>query len=220
MKALILGCSHAAGAEICKDPVVVDRSTEFERQHSFPALVAQQLGYVPMNCAISGGSNDAMFRIFIEQLPQLTTSDIVIACWTGISRTEVRHAVDSRWLQLIAGTEYHSTCNSLLVEYSNYTKNWTKFGYSDQSAYLNKLKNIQALNVLAQQRSIRVINIDSFWPTNYTDNIPWAHNNTFWDWAVSNNHYRTEYGHFFLATHQAYADFVVNCLTTNTNTVQ
>ena len=69
MKALILGCSHAAGAEMYQDTsITIDNPRSFGWLNSYPVSVARQLGYEPMNYAISGGSNDAMFRIFIEQL--------------------------------------------------------------------------------------------------------------------------------------------------------
>ena len=77
-QALILGCSHAAGTEM-------HNGTEC----SYPVKIAKQLGYAPKNYAISGGSNDAMFRIYQEQCSGLDSSDIVIACWSGYNRTEI-----------------------------------------------------------------------------------------------------------------------------------
>lgn len=215
MKALILGCSHAAGSEMAQEPnIKIDNPALFENQNSFPALIAQQLGYTAINCAVAGGSNDAMFGIFCQHLPELASGDIVIACWTGISRIEIRNEVDDEWLPIIAG----QPCRTSLVELQQYVHQWTKFGYCDQSAILNKIKNITALNSMANSRAIRVINIDSFWPVEPVD-ISWASPENFWDWAIANHFDRTPNGHFFLPAHQAFADTIVGQLAANFNTV-
>jgi len=86
-KALILGCSHSVGAEMRDEPGLrFDNSIhalDYELAHCYPAQIAQALGYMPINRGISGGSNDAMFRLFLEET--LTPNDIVIACWTGVN---------------------------------------------------------------------------------------------------------------------------------------
>jgi len=70
-KALILGCSHAVGAEMSQEPnLVFDtfvQAHDYELTHCYPAQIAQALGYLPVNRGISGGSNDAMFRLFTEE---------------------------------------------------------------------------------------------------------------------------------------------------------
>jgi len=66
-KALILGCSHAAGSEMNTEPDVdlLNYGKDYYGYFmSYPAQLAQLLGYHPVNHAIPGGSNDAMFRIF------------------------------------------------------------------------------------------------------------------------------------------------------------
>ena len=235
MRALILGCSHAAGSEMEKAPdAPTNDYTVFGWTHSFPVLIAQQLGYVPENWAIPGGSNDAMFRIFTEQLPTLTAQDCVIACWTGPSRTEIWHDLDQRWLGLAPGTQsFNPIANSpharsgqpvggdisLPQEYSNYHTQWTRFHCNHVSDTLNKIKNIQALNALAQVHGVRVINIDSFSPVGNVNNIQWIVPLSFFDWATVNRYARTDWGHFFLPAHQAYANLVVSHLTTNSNAV-
>lgn len=228
MKALILGCSHAAGAEMHKDASVGGVNPDsFGWLNSYPVLISQQLGYQPLNYAISGGSNDAMFRIFTEQLSCLTADDIIIACWTGIDRTEIWHDLDQQWLPLCVGKHnfypYKSSTYALSGlntggkissenEYQHYHEQWNKFHVNHRSGKLNKLKNIIALNVLAQQHSIRVININSFNPIEHTDNLVWAFDESFCVWADQHQYYRTEWGHYFLSTHQAFADAVIDNL--------
>jgi hypothetical protein len=225
MKALILGCSHAAGDEMFKDPdLTIECPINFGWQNSYPVLIARQLGYQPLNYAIPGGSNDAMFRIFNEQLDQLTQDDVVIACWTGIDRTEIWHELDRRWLPLSQGqhvfhplveSEYAlSGLNSggqisLDTEYQAYREQWSRYQINLTSSKLNKLKNILALNSLAQRRSIPVININSFYPIECPDYVIWAVDEPFCDWADRNHCTRTDWGHYFLDTHQKFADLVV-----------
>lgn len=235
MRAVILGCSHAAGSEMDKalDIDSQDR-VNYGYTHSFPVLIAQELGYKPENWAIAGGSNDAMFRIFIEQLPTLTAQDCVIVCWTGINRTEIWHDVDQRWLSFCPNSGHfypieprpyarsgHPVAGNISLEkqYVSFYEQWMKFQCNEVSDRLNKIKNIQALNALAKAHDIPVINIDSFWPVPCGDNIDWAVTETFVDWAIRNNHPRTDWGHFFLDAHQAYADLVVKNLTANSNTI-
>jgi len=223
-RALILGCSHAAGAEMYRDPSIqVEHPDSFGYLNSYPALVAQKLGYVPLNYAISGGSNDAMFRIFCEQMDQLTADDIVIACWTGIDRTEIWHELDRRWLPLSIGQ--HDFCPiqpsdyalsglnvggkiSCHQDYEQYSHQWSKYHVDLKSSQLNKLKNITALNAMAKDRSIPVMNIDSFWPVK--NNSTWVINETYYDWATRNNCVKTANGHYFLDTHQRFADLIVS----------
>ena len=223
-RALILGCSHAAGAEMHKEPgLTVNNPQEFGYLNSYPVLIAKQLGYIPLNYAISGGSNDAMFRIFCEQLEHLTSNDIIIACWTGIDRTEIWHELDQQWLQLsivqqnwnpIKSSTYAlsgENCGgeiSCLDEYKHYCQQWSKYHVNMQSSKLNKLKNITALNTLALARSISVINIDSFFSVK--NSVKWVINETFCNWAIRNNCPVTDWGHYFLDTHQRFADLVVS----------
>jgi hypothetical protein len=225
MKALILGCSHAAGDEMFKDPdQIIDCAKTFGWQNSYPVLIAQQLGYQPQNYAVSGGSNDAMFRIFNEQVDQLTQDDTVIACWTGVDRTEIWHELDCRWLPLSLGTHaFHPVVTteyalsghgvhgkiSLESDYLAYREQWIRYQVNPVTSKLNKLKNILGLNILAQQRSIPVINIDSFYPVDCPAHIVWATDQPFCDWADGNHCSRTEWGHYFLDTHQRFAELVV-----------
>lgn len=230
-RALILGCSHAAGAEMSKDPgITVDDPQSFGYLNSYPVLIARQLGYTPLNYAVSGGSNDAIFRIFCEQLGYLTSNDIIIACWTGIDRTEIWHELDQQWLQLSIGQQNWNPTKSsayalsgencrgeisCLDEYKRYCQQWSKYHVNSQSSKLNKLKNITSLNDLAESRSISVINIDSFYPIN--NNISkarpcpnkWVIDEAFTSWAIRNNCPKTDWGHYFLDTHQRFADLIV-----------
>lgn len=225
MKALVLGCSHAAGAEMFQDTsITIEDPRSFGWLNSYPMLVAQRLGYKPMNYAISGGSNDAMFRIFTEQLKNLSSDDIVIACWTGAARTELWHDIDRCWLPMSMGRQHWTRYEpsdyalsgdnagdkiTLEKEYLDYADQWNKFHVNDQASNSNKLKNILALNALAQHHSITVINVNSFHPVEHTDKIRWATDVDFCAWCERAGYPHTAWGHYFLAAHQAFADHVV-----------
>jgi hypothetical protein len=198
-QALILGCSHAAGAEMHNGIAC-----------SYPVKIAEQLGYAPKNYAISGGSNDAMFRIYQEQCSGLDSSDIVIACWSGFNRTEIWNDKNKNWQALAPGkTDVASR------EYSDYQQQWVTYHTDERVGRYNKIKNIIALNTLAQQQPVSVINVDSFWPVHdfiWPDFIHWPITVDFWKWCNDNNYPRTEWGHFFEPAHQEFAEIVTNSI--------
>ena len=232
-RALVLGCSHAAGAEMDEDPDLTadQRSVAFGYQHSYPVLVAQALGYCAENRSISGGSNDAVFRLFTEQLDGLTSTDIVIACWTGYNRTEIWHESEQLWLQLAPGRWGFNRVREDAVVlagidsgqpvedhslYVDYQQQWNMLNTGVELGRLNKTKNILALNTLAHSHGIRVINIDSFAPVTdfvWPAVVPWACVQPFVDWAKDMNYPSTRYEHYYLAAHQAYADLILASLT-------
>ena len=78
---LISGCSHAAGSEI--DGTV---DSKFNRQNSYGNLLAEKLGYRPINIALHGNSNGGILRNTIEWIT--TEYDprkidlFVLASWT------------------------------------------------------------------------------------------------------------------------------------------
>ena len=231
-KALILGCSHAAGAEMFKQPGWTlepgcASNDAYGGMNSYPVQLAQKLGYTPFNHAISGGSNDAMYRIFCDELNQLTVDDVVIACWTGGNRGEVFYEQENRWLAISHGDthtlqiqpdrvllqgRYIATKIKHHQPFEDYGKQWLVYEGHDQRGQLNKIKNILALNMLAQSRHIPVINIDSFWPIlDYTwpSSMNWpVGTKDFMKFCQEHNFTRTEWGHFFLPAHIAFADYI------------
>ena len=188
MKALVLGCSHAAGNEI-------STPGEDDRENSYPMHLARLLGYVPTNMSITGGSNDAVFRLTEAHHQDY---DIVIACWTGCNRTEVW---DGKSWQAIAPGGVPTTVEE-------YRQQWLIHGTDVTSGRLNKVKNILAANALCSN----VINIDSFWPVPCA--VSWAVPESFCDWCYERNFDRTEFGHFGLAAHQEFAEYIYKLLTT------
>ena len=187
-----------------------DDSTQalnYELTHCYPAQIAQELGYtVVVNRGISGGSNDAMFRLFLEG--KLTPGDIVIACWTGVNRSEIH---DGTWLQLCPGAAVPKGITP------DYFKPWLLYSANTEVGMLNKAKNILALNALAHAQGIRVINIDSFWPvsfftgTNFAwpDTVSWPVAIDFMTWCQQHNFSHTEGVHFFKSAHDSYAEHVL-----------
>ena len=223
-QALILGCSHAAGSEISSDD-------QYNHSHSYAVKIAQSLGYHALNHAIAGGSNDAMFRIFERELSNFSSDDIAIACWTGCDRSEIYSQENQQWLPLAAGLE-----GWLLTEpddvmregrkkvvkkryqwidqhklYQKYLNHWVVFATDPAAGRLNKIKNIVALNELATHASIKVINIDSFWPIDdaaVLNTYEWIAP-VFLDWCIEQKFTPTSRMHFNEAAHQEFADYVV-----------
>ena len=238
-QAFILGCSHALGAEMRAEPGAdfsqYHSAEHYETHNSYPALIAQHLGNGIQNHAIAGGSNDAVFRIFLELINTIRPTDLVIACWTGINRTELQYVRQQRWLPLPAGEtlvnqvqpntwQLQGMPTPELIsdhrDYEHYGRQWLIYQGNEQQGYYNKIKNVLALNSLAQSRSIPVINVDSFWPTRSRDprqnmlgHIKWAAADTdFWQFAKQHNFPHTPWGHYFQPAHRAFADHVLGNL--------
>ncbi len=144
-KALILGCSHSVGAEMRDEPGLrFDNSIhalDYYLAHCYPAQIAQALGYMPINRSISGGSNDAMFRLFLEET--LTPNDIVIACWTGVNRSEV---YDETWLQLCPGAAVPKEIAP------DYFKQWLLYSGNTEVGMLLIRSTVQVLLATCRQR--------------------------------------------------------------------
>jgi hypothetical protein len=192
-KALILGCSHAEGSEMSTE--------EYNRANSYPVLLAERQGYVAHNCAIGGGSNDAMFRIFESGFKNY---NIVIACWTGHNRSEAWH--NNAWIPLAPGDKRN------FGDLDTYRQQWVVHHTDHVTGRLNKIKNIVALNTLAQAHDVPVINIDSFWPVHgyaWPSNVHWPVSTTFWDWADAQGYAYTPWGHFGRDAHSAFADYIL-----------
>ena len=205
-QALILGCSHAAGSEMHKG---LDNSLDFDygRDNSYPVIIARSMGYTPNNQSITGGSNDAIFRIYEEQQSTLDHTDIVIACWSGYNRTEIWNEQNKNWQPMAPGKE-----DNISKEYLNYQQQWIMYHTNDRVGRLNKIKNILALNCLAAEKNIRVINIDSFWSVSdmiWPKLVNWPVDDNLWNWCIKHGYPRTDWGHFFKPAHQAFAEFVI-----------
>ena len=224
VNALILGCSHAAGALMHEDP-------EYGARNSYPVILAETLGYTPHNHAISGGSNDAMYRIFADEEQHY---ELVIACWTGKYRGEIYHPEHGQWLPINygEGESYIRKPNAFLKQgvnintvvkdhaiYEAYGKQWLTIEGNQLRGHNNKLKNILALNVLARSKGTKVINIDSFEGIHEKKNKPFAYPkeiyrpyngtiNEFIGWCTQQKYPTEPRGHFFRPAHQAYADHV------------
>jgi hypothetical protein len=97
--------------------------------------------------------------------------------------------------------------------FEDYGRQWLIYEGHDQRGHLNKVKNILALNMLAQSKHIPVINIESFWPiTNHTwpSSMKWpVLDKDFMTFCQQQNFPRTDWGHFFLPAHSAFADYVL-----------
>ena len=101
------GCSHTAGSEI--DGL---GDSDYNRQHSYGAILAEKFGYDHMNFALCGGSNQRIFVLTTQVLKEI----IVGACnlvphlrknhkyffligWTSLNRTDLRYSNDEIYEQ-------------------------------------------------------------------------------------------------------------------------
>ena len=236
--ALILGCSHAAGALMHEEPGLVLESdgtkdvyqleAEYGAQRSYPVQLAEMLGYTAHNHAISGGSNDAMYRIYAEQEQHY---DLIVACWTGPDRGEIWHSEHEYWVPIDVGNgdSFTKTPNDILKQgrnvltklknfeqYEDYGKQWLTYEGNEQRGFNNKVKNILALNSLAKSKDTRVINLESFAGIHYQ--FPWptdihrpcdGHRNEFCNFCDYRKFPTEPRGHYFFAAHKAYAEYIL-----------
>lgn len=223
-RALILGCSHAAGSEMHNS--ISTRDDRYGITRSYPVLIAQALGYQAENLSIPGGSNDAMFRLWQENLHNLMPGhDIVIACWTGRHRTEIWHDKHKTWLPISIGVESWKKrfpddlrLPGQYIAWPNqgahleYSKQWSVFQTDPESGKLNKLKNIIALNSTAEYLGIKVINIHSF-DSIVVDRYLWPVKELeFCDWCRNHDFDHTESGHFYDQAHAEFAEYALKGL--------
>jgi hypothetical protein len=86
--ALIAGCSHSAGSEIDGS-----QDSKYSRDSAFGSILANKLGYRPINIAINGSTNSGIARSilmwFDENYNPETMDVYVIVGWTESSRIEV-----------------------------------------------------------------------------------------------------------------------------------
>ena len=186
----------------------LEQGIQYDLENCYPAQIARALGYNPVNRGISGGSNDAMFRLFLDTA--LSDQDIVIACWTGVNRSEI---YTHQWQQLCPG-DVPSKIDH------DYFKQWVLYSGNTEVGMFNKTKNILALNALAQARGIPVINIDSFWKIDFwpkvdfswPDNVTWPTDIDFMTWCEQHDFAHTPKVHFFKSAHDSYAQHVLENL--------
>ena len=240
-KCLILGCSHAYGANMHLDPEFDIKNYNFVEQveygakNSYPVLLAEMLGHAPLNYSISGGSNDAMLRIGLEQINTLNSDDIIIACWTGMDRGEIWHEEHQYWrpINYDQGVIHQLYPNEVIKaginigplvrnsqDYYAYGKQWLLFEGNYQRGYNNKMKNVLALNYLAHSRGIKLINIDSFQGI-HSDTFTWPrdmfrpadqHEDEFCNFSIDRSYPHEPGGHFFRPAHLAYAEHIYSIM--------
>lgn len=80
---LIAGCSHAAGSEIDGS-----QDSEYNRQHSFGNLIANNIGYKPINICQMGNTNSSIARSVMEYVLTESKPDFVFVAWTDSIRVE------------------------------------------------------------------------------------------------------------------------------------
>ena len=109
--------------------------------HTWPALVAQSLGFDYICLALPGIGNDSITRYFLNYIGQIHSDDIVIVNWTWIDRWEYYdenippfntclHSVDQlQWTQVLPNDR---------GENRDYWRNY----HSERGDKLRSLKNI------------------------------------------------------------------------------
>jgi hypothetical protein len=202
--AYIFGCSHAMGSEV--EGEGIGNCTPYNLANSFTSQLAKLLGYTPVNMAIPGASNDYVFRNIHDITA--TADDLIIASWTGTERIEIFDDVLGEWLNFSTGM--WMTDSRYTSSHKDFYKFFQRF-FADEFGMrgnLNKTKNVSAGNAIAGGKGIPIINIDSFSLTDQSikNNLTWAmQDTTFVDWVEERKFSKTEWCHYGLDAHTAFA---------------
>lgn len=182
-RCFVFGCSHSAGMgmtsadrSLIAHDCVYDKTT-YGYHHSYAAIVGRELGYIDIhNHSIPGGSTDAMLRIFREIVDTIDPDrDLVIACWTGGDRSEYWEPDHEIWVQLTANkTGFRLLRPSIIAlqglpvgdnvvteRFQQQQRKWVLESSFD-SAMRRLETNMLAMNQLARDREIRLMNLCSF----------------------------------------------------------
>jgi hypothetical protein len=102
-----LGCSHASGAEIDGH-----MNSEYNRNNSFGAKLAEMLGRKFISVATSGATNNTIARMAIEWIENNYVEDemdlFVLCPWTEPTRMEVPSNMPIWYNEVDVGIHYHS----------------------------------------------------------------------------------------------------------------
>ena len=218
-KMYILGCSHAAGAELDGDGT----ATSYNLKNSFAAQFANLLEYDAVNLAEPGGSNDGIFRKFMDIIADRNfnkTDDIIFASWTGYHRTEVFHIAEDRFVQMSMGT-YNFKSKELQQAHDIFMKMWCSH---DDIGNYNKLKNVLAVDSISKSYGIEVIHHETFaklgesiklslMENDFSEkmNVNWINEgDCFMDWVEERKYKKTPAWHYELQAHKDYAQYLLN----------
>lgn len=165
--ALIAGCSHIAGSEI-------DGTSDsgYNRSNSFGSILANKLGYRPVNIAINGASNAGIARSilmwFNENYDPNTMDVYVIIGWTESSRLEIpaKHRPSDFHSGNPSVEWYDSSANSYLrINYGwegndDFEKATVPIYQKFMSENETYLEYQAATNVLMTQYFLKSLNVD------------------------------------------------------------
>ena len=145
---LIAGCSHTAGSEIDGS-----EDSSYNRSHSYGNLLAEKLGYTPINIASQGAANPSIARSILEWFSSEYDSTamelFVLIGWTESARVEVpterpcmydHYTKSMNWTPI--NNRYYTRVNQgwhgFTEEEKSLCKVWHRF-IADNSTYLEIL---------------------------------------------------------------------------------
>jgi hypothetical protein len=149
------GCSMTYGAELAgehndvSEPYLSPSQNQFRKKHSWPGVLADYLGAIPINSGLGGGSNDRILRSTINEViaADLGPEDLVIIGWTETERFEYVKA--GQWMQQTVN--YRPD----FVPEVRFVDDWARLMLSDTARVWEKfLVQVLALQHFLQARRI------------------------------------------------------------------
>lgn len=105
---LIAGCSHTAGSEIDGE-----EDSKYNRSHSYGGVLADLLGYTPINIAEPGATNSTIARSILDWFKQKYDKDamevFVVVGWTESIRMEIPSEREHWYEQHCKHWDFYST---------------------------------------------------------------------------------------------------------------
>jgi hypothetical protein len=168
---LFLGCSYTCGIGLPIETV-------------WTSIVAQSLGLKSVNLGQGGGSNDTAFRLGYHWIPKLKPRLVIL-----LSPFEHRKEIvtpDHIHFITPQTTEINEDPNNLKL----HAIQWMS---DDTNSYMNKIKNISALELLCNKHNIKFIVPDPI----YQEGI--------YQWDLAR-----DLSHPGVKTHEKFADYLLN----------
>lgn len=211
--ALILGGNHALGRNLGLDSTIDLQGYTVETfglYQSFAGLIAQGLGFNPVNESVHDGSSDAMFRImetYCNPYNHRVRPGLVIACWQTDVATEIIDPASQQWYALTLSKPHKFNCSDM----DTYSKRWQQMHKRHDRGQLQTVKNILATNELARTNGIAVINImvDTIDHKSLCT-IPWGGDIGFCVWCQQHDYQLLAQGNYSSEAHKQYAKMIVN----------
>jgi len=128
-------CLIAGGSDVAGSEIDGTDDSKYNRENSFGNIVAKQLGYRPINIAMTGSTNPSVMRSVIEWIntqydPEKMDLFVIIG-WTESSRMEIPWIKSTPWETYNSGADWYSASAN---DYLRVNAGWAGTYHEEQVA--------------------------------------------------------------------------------------